>query len=196
MFVKNLWILFVSTYFLTSLIYLDKDLKNVGKIYTFTVLKLTFLQLFINIFFIYPLVMLIFENYNIYRTEFYFPLFPLEIIINYYFFDIILYYIHKLLHKRFFYNFIHKKRHLFYNTTAFSTYFSNPIDFVLIDILPIFFGLILLNAHYYTYYFFVFTETYLACKNSAGFGKNSTFKKYHMKKQNKYFGINMLMDNI
>ena len=188
----NIYLVFLTAYFLASYNSLQNDIKKFRKDNLINLLSATIKQISINIFIVYPGILLVFFNFTIYSNEFKFIKFIFDLFFNNYVYDCILYVIHKNIHKYFFE--IHKKRHDILITAGFTVFYANSIDFILINIIPLYTGLILVNANIYVYYFHIFVDTYLLVYGSSRIGKRASFYDYH----NRYFfsnyGIDMFMD--
>lgn len=193
---RYFFIFFLTSYFISSLKNLKNDRKRLNHNNLIVLFNCTFKQIFFNLFFVFPLFIAFPKmiGISIYREKLYFPLFLLEIIFNYYFQDFLHYHIHLLMHKNKFLKILHKKRHFLHQVAGFTSYYCNPIDFILLDLIPVYFGLFVIKAHIYTYYFYIITETYLTVLYRSGMGKRSAFFDFHNKYLVSNFGTDLFMD--
>ncbi len=170
----GLYFLFLTTYFMSCLRFFSNDwfvYKNV---------------VFRNIFIIYPIAQIFLVNVSPHHN--YWLIIP-EILINYYIYDFIYYHIHKKIQ----YHPIHELRHD-KHLSAFAAYYSSPIDFILLDIIPMYLGLYLMRANQLTYAYFIFTETHLAVMSHSRRGSRRVFFQNHFYNENCNYGIGLFTD--
>jgi sterol desaturase/sphingolipid hydroxylase (fatty acid hydroxylase superfamily) len=149
----NFYILFISTFFITSFIshILDsfhkiiniKKIKNDKSIiFNYYIIKRVFLNVFIwsyvSIFFFSYFINMKKKQYSLYDTI-------KDLFISSFFIDPFFYFFHRLFHNKYLYKF-HKVHHEIKNPYGFSSFYMHEIDFMFGNVLPSFLPLIILSS--------------------------------------------------
>jgi len=181
-----LYLLFLLTYILSCLRFLGNDINNFGKNELVALFLQSLNTISINLFIVTPISFLFFisSEKNIFFV-------PLEIYINYYIYDFLYYFIHRNIQN----NLIHYKRHNC-NMVTFNSLYASPLDYFLLNIFSLYFGLIILRAHIFTYIYFTIMETYINVLTNTKMGTKSNFHIYHCIIEEKNFGINLIADKV
>jgi len=178
-------LLFLLSYFISSMRFSAQTIPN-SHLYAPTI--------FINLFLILP-SFLYFLNPPF--SKYFNPIYAsLHIFLNYFSYDFLHFSIHRILHLKPIFKYIHKKRHIKDYNCPWLTFYCSPIDFILLDIIPLYSGLIIMNAHKYVYYYFTIIEVYLMGMNMSGKGRRSLFFGMHERLMNCHFGIDLIFDKL
>ena len=177
--------IFWLTYLLSCYRMINNDINNFGEKKLWKIFLFSYKSIIINVFIVFPVISPIFIRIGDNNPIKILP----EIFVNYYVYDFIYYNIHKFIQN----HPIHQKRHNI-ELTSFTTYYSNPIDFILINIIPIYIGLYIMKAQYFTYIYFIFIETYINVLTNCKLGSRKLFNIYHNIFYDCNYGINMISD--
>ena len=182
--ISLIWI-FLLTYLLSCYRMINNDINNFGEKKLWKIFLFSYKTIFINVFIVFPVILPIFIRIGDNNPIKILP----EIFLNYYVYDFIYYYIHKFIQ-----NYpIHQKRHII-ELTCFTTFYASFIDFILLNIIPIYIGLFTMKAQYLTYIYFTIMEVYINVITNSKIGSRANFYIYHIIFCNCNFGINLYSD--
>lgn len=177
--------IFWLTYIISCYRMINNDINNFGRGKLKKIFLNSYINVFINVFIIFPIISPIFIRIGKNNPIKIFP----EIFINYFIYEFIYYNIHKNIQN----HPIHFKRHNI-ELASFTCFYASQIDFILLNIFPIYIGLFIINAQYFTYIYFTIMETYISVITNSKVGNRSSFNIYHIVMCNCNFGINLFFD--
>jgi len=184
-----LYYLFLITYFIGSYRNIKKDAAILGKDYVVKIWDKVRNTLIVNLGIISPLFFYNIRDYIDYtglNGQFWYLF--LIFLINWVLYDIITYFVHRVFHMRRFYN-LHRKSHEISNRIGL--YYNSPIDFVLMHLLPLYFGLVIFRAHILLYIYFTVLETIYKMGRM-----NRDIGIFHRRVGNCNFGSDLFMDKL
>ena len=199
------YILYVSTYFGTSLFCYIKDVNGTEKrqgVRCITELKDTYKRIsplvFLNVLWVSPLF--VFTLFNIFDVNYTFILvkLPLEVIFMLIFTDIYFYIAHRIVHIPYFYKRIHKIHHELIAPVGLGAFYCHPLEMILVNLPPVILPALLMNFSFYSLLIFNFISTINTVYNAHG-GYKSTKNQHHdihHEKFNVNYGINIFMDKL
>jgi sterol desaturase/sphingolipid hydroxylase (fatty acid hydroxylase superfamily) len=94
--------------------------------------------------------------------------------------DVYFYFIHKLLHNKYIYKYIHKTHHEITDPNIFVSYYENPLEHIFAWSMPYLILPNLISINYYAYIYFVFLSTLISLEGHSSY---SLYYKY------RYIGI-------
>mgnify|MGYP006433080427 CR=1 FL=1 len=189
--------IFVSTYFLSALYVINGEIKEYGKEYVVFLIKKTYKNVLTNVM-ILPIFVLYSLRYfpQIYSIQFDIITCLRDSVLNYVSIDLFFWSFHRLLHVPFLYKIFHRKHHEIIKPIGFTALYAHPVDFLLTNFPPILILLIMLKAHYFTFYLWAFFGTF----NTVYISHSNTCEiKFHLIHHQTFiynYGTNLIMDKL
>ena len=182
------YFVFLFSYFVGIFYRLNKEKNLIGEENLLLLWRKQKKTIVINVGIIAPLFYNIMERYieytipeNVYKNLFVFC-------VNWVIYDFLYYFVHLLLHNKYFYK-LHKKSHEIKERVSFSIYYCSSLEFLILELLPLYIGLIFFNANFMIYMYMTIVETLYRMKRLR-----MDVGIFHMKIGNCNFGVDLMMD--
>ncbi|KAL7028091.1 hypothetical protein ACKWTF_005718 [Chironomus riparius] len=127
-----------------------------------------------------------------------FPELLVTIVMYEFIYEFLFYYAHRLMHHKYFYNWIHKLHHKWTASISIVAIYAHPIEHIVCNTLPIVLSLFILRTSYATSGVIITMTTIWTLGDHSGyhipFLHSSRFHDWHHSKFNECFGTNGFLD--
>lgn len=110
------------------------------------------------------------------------------------------YYVHRLLHHRFFYNRFHRVHHEWQTPIAMAAIYCHPVEHIFCNLMPIFGGFLLLGSHVFTCWLWICSVYFVVLNDHSGyhfpFFLSSEAHDFHHRKSTTFFGVFGVLDGL
>lgn len=183
-----LYFIFLFSYFLGGWGKLEKDKKIIGEEYLLKIWKKIKNTIIINVGIIAPIFFYVIDKYIDYKIPDNVHKELLVFCVNWVVYDFVYYFLHRLMHTKYFYA-LHKKSHEIKEILSFTIYYCSSIDFLILKLLPLYIGIIIFNGNIIIYVYMTVVETFYRMKRLR-----MDVGIFHMRNRNCNFGVDLFMD--